>query len=66
MSDMQHQKSEENGGDDFSEDADRPDGTIDRHANPPPTEPTRADVQPDADTFPPQDTRSPAQSYEAR
>ena len=44
MSTTEHDKSQETGKHEFSESTDRPEGTVDRDANPPLTDPTKTDV----------------------
>ena len=60
------QKSDKTGKHALSEAMDRPEGTVDEDANPPLTDPPKAEVDRNPKTVPPQDTRSAVPPYEGR
>ncbi|MDT7761886.1 MAG: hypothetical protein QOI30_953 [Mycobacterium sp.] len=53
MSNTEQNTSEETGKHELSEDTDRPAGTVDEDANPPLTDETKSDVDPNPTTVPP-------------
>ena len=66
MSNAEQNTSEETGKHELSEDTDRPAGTVDEEANPPLTDGTKTEVDPNPKTVPPQDTGSAVPPYEGR
>jgi hypothetical protein len=66
MSNTEQNTSEETGKHELSEDTDRPAGTVDEDANPPLTDGTKTEVDPNPKTVPPQDTGSAVPPYEGR
>jgi hypothetical protein len=66
MSTTEHGKNEGPGKHEASEDANRPAGTVDEDANPPLTDPTKADPDRNQETVPPQDTGSAVPPYQGR
>jgi hypothetical protein len=66
MSTTEHDKSQETGKQEFSASTDRPEGTVDEGANAPLTDPTKTDVDRNAELIPPQDTEPAVPPYEGR
>jgi hypothetical protein len=66
MSNTEQKNSEKTLQHHLSEGADRPAGTVDEDANPPLTDETKTEVNPNQRTIPPQDTGSAVPPYDGR